>query len=395
MTWPFGLAWAPSQRVVVARKWRVVVALVVLVAQALPVTSVCSWSGTVCNLCNACWRCERDCSIPEKVVAQSLTGCYLCPACGACRVCELSNALCATRGATLMMLLALWMIWPVSRRVLFVAVVAVLCLEAPRFRVPEVPHSEHTLLVLVLAGGTAPRYAFERSIWQKVAAKARAFGVETYMIRAEASLKEGATTFNRQERLILSHGVDSEVPGCLQATVGALQFIRKHKLPGYNAPFLLRTNLSSFWIFERLVAWLKMQSPRSLYAGAIQQNNRSTFFASGSGFVLSFDLVDELLARQAELDYTAYDDVAVSRLFLGRRIRFMDRCDDFSYHLGTVNESEIAARCDVGTYHFRIKSLVDEKDLRAFEWLYRTFVGAEESLGFAGANGTILRNTTG
>lgn len=92
-------------------------------------------------------------------------------------------------------------------------------------------------------------------------------------------------------------------PGILQKTIQAFQYINKH----YNYDYIVRTNLSTFWNINHLLQQIKKLPKEKCLAG---QKCRS--FISGTGIILSHDLVNILINDKNKLNYNNADDVEIS-----------------------------------------------------------------------------------
>ena len=92
-------------------------------------------------------------------------------------------------------------------------------------------------------------------------------------------------------------------PGILQKTIQAFQYINKH----YNYDYIIRTNLSTFWNINHLLQRIQKLPKEKCLAG---QKCRS--FISGTGIILSHDLVNILINDKNKLNYKNADDVEIS-----------------------------------------------------------------------------------
>jgi hypothetical protein len=126
-------------------------------------------------------------------------------------------------------------------------------------------------------------------------------------------------------------------PGILYKTIAGM-FIAKNF---FKCDYILRTNLSSFIHIPRLLTFLEKQ-PRQNYAAAKQSTYREGIgFLSGAGFILSADVINEVLDQVFNKKCTenpeinmAPDDVAITMIL--KRFIKLDRlyelprydCDD-------------------------------------------------------------------
>ena len=107
---------------------------------------------------------------------------------------------------------------------------------------------------------------------------------------------------NNEENLYFNCN-ESLRPGILQKTIQAFQYINKH----YNYDYIIRTNLSTFWNINHLLQQIQKLPKEKCLAG---QKCRS--FISGTGIILSHDLVNVLINDKNKLNYKNADDVEIS-----------------------------------------------------------------------------------
>ncbi len=97
-------------------------------------------------------------------------------------------------------------------------------------------------------------------------------------------------------------------------TIKAMEWI----LSNSNFDFLFRTNTSSYFSEERLSNYIKenFTKPEKVYAGLIHTTNdkegKEITFASGSGFILSRDVVESIVQNKNLWDHDYWDDVSLA-----------------------------------------------------------------------------------
>jgi hypothetical protein len=134
-------------------------------------------------------------------------------------------------------------------------------------------------------------------------------------------------------------------------TVDALNYCLAHGTYSY----VVRTNLSSVWDFNQLLAYLETAPRERLYAGHCMVHPPSGLsYASGAGIVLSADVAQTLVATQ-HLGRTVaeYDDVVIGGVLAASGLTPQD--------LPRVNFVSLAhydatrASIPPGSFHYRIK----------------------------------------
>jgi len=223
--------------------------------------------------------------------------------------------------------------------------------------VPVAPPSavEDQLLVVVIAGGSygeqGPRsavYPSYKSLWFTIADLVAPLGVHIYLVSMNPDVP---TTISTDHQLIFK-GQDSLVPGVLEESFLAMDYVFAKKLPGCNAPHILRTNLSSFWQFSKLLAWLKTKVG---YFVAAKIGDGP--FPSGAGTVLSRETCKMLLSenRTAWLASKEPDDVELGLILKAKKIPItpMNRFDLIH---GPPDDPGNILKPDADLFHFRIKT---------------------------------------
>ncbi len=228
------------------------------------------------------------------------------------------------------------------------------------------------LLVLVIAGGSKPVYQKLRSLWNEAADLVEGLGVVVYLVGMNSEIKQ--PQFDKKHRMLSFPGKDSLIPGVLEETVLAMDYIVKQKTRGSDFKFFLRTNLSSFWRFDLLLHLLsRFKNNGPLYAGYAYRYPGLPPFAAGAGYVLNREAFDVVLAKRGELTYKEIDDVAVGRLFDKYKITIGN-----TFSVCWVETPKVVKRDDKGglvfpcssyQFHFRIKTKEPEFDLEAWTFL--------------------------
>ena len=120
------------------------------------------------------------------------------------------------------------------------------------------------------------------------------------------------------------HHAETYVPGILQKTLYGIE----HVINEMNEDdILIRSNLSSFFIFERLFEYIEKLPHQHVYAGTIERTRNplhephlikacgSNGFINGACIILSKDVCQTIVKNQTKIDSTLIDDVAL-RIFL-------------------------------------------------------------------------------
>ncbi|MDE3046245.1 MAG: hypothetical protein KGJ02_06340 [Verrucomicrobiota bacterium] len=170
------------------------------------------------------------------------------------------------------------------------------------------------ILVLVIASDNEPRYIELQKLWQ-LYMHYDPEHVESYFIRADPQLR---STVQVKGDVVWSRTKECGLPGILMKTLLSLE----HFLPRLKEfDFVIRTNLSSFYAFPRLLEFLETLPRKKCYAGPPARQDGTV--ASGCGIIFSSDVVELLVKykhRCLGLREMDYDDVVMWHVLSELRI---------------------------------------------------------------------------
>lgn len=226
----------------------------------------------------------------------------------------------------------------------------------------------YDLIILVIASHNS-LYDYFRAIWNKYDKSCPTIKVFYVYGSSSNSLKKDITDIKENTKIpenskdlskeedIFSDTPECLKPGVLIKTLDALAYIDEH----YDYKLLLRTNLSSFFIFERLSSYIKGLPLISLYEG-VHVKRKSGTYCSGAGFFLSRDLVKLLLVNRTEVikEANEFSDDRLIGGFLrlhGITVRRNRHRYDICNHRDEKNVDEILQRIKNKPwfYHIRFK----------------------------------------
>jgi hypothetical protein len=169
--------------------------------------------------------------------------------------------------------------------------------------------------------------------------------VEAYFIRADPELPvqsmiKGDVIWSKTEECVM--------PGLLRKTLLSLE----HMLPRlHEFDYILRPNLSSFFVFPRLLEFLKTAPREGCYCGP-----KGPGFVSGCGFIISPDVAEMLVKHKDELwNSPLIDDVAIGHFLLDHGIRILDKPYMELIHIKSWHRFKDHIPSDV--FHFRTKNV--------------------------------------
>ncbi|HSX26995.1 MAG TPA: hypothetical protein VLE89_08335 [Chlamydiales bacterium] len=166
------------------------------------------------------------------------------------------------------------------------------------------------LLVLIICSDEPPVYRELQKIWRSYM-HLDPEHVEAYFIRGKADLLDD---FAIDGDVIWLKTAECFCPGILNKTILSMAAM----LPRVKEfEYVLRTNLSSFYVFPRLLSVLKTFPKRQFYCGApLLLFPGAPLLGSGSGFIVSSDLMELIVAGKHQLLNQMPADDVVLGLFL-------------------------------------------------------------------------------
>lgn len=178
--------------------------------------------------------------------------------------------------------------------------------------------------------------------------------IEAYFLRGNLNQ---TTTFQYKDDTIWTKTHESYESGVTNKTILTFEGIipRLHEFD-----FVVRTNLSSFMIFPRLLKFLESAPKTKFYCGSPMFYNKPPFtmlpYASGSGFILSTDLVALLVENKSLFLNHPHccDDVHIGSFFFNQGIALVpkNRIDITTIEQWNQNRNKV----DPDLFHIRVRS---------------------------------------
>lgn len=218
------------------------------------------------------------------------------------------------------------------------------------------------LVLFIIDSDTEPVYAYNRDVWKSYMHSDP--DICSFFVRMDKSAPEAGEL--RGDTLFFK-GQEGFIPAILDKTIAAFEYAQSH----LQFDFLLRTNLSSFYIFPELKRLLETLPSANYYGGVIGQYG-SIQYASGAGFMMSRDIVEKCINHKDLLARSTIDDVAIGQLLmnLGHVPSALSR---FDFTQNTVPSSPLPQT----TFHVRVKNPADRLafDRACLQYLLKTYYG--------------------
>lgn len=227
-------------------------------------------------------------------------------------------------------------------------------------------NKHNKLLVLIVDSDTCDVYVKLRHIWS-LYMHSDPEHVEAYFIRGDPNLPvpyliKGDTLYLQTENNLN--------PGIIKKTVMALEALSSRIGTEFN--FVLRTNLSSFYIFDRLLEYLKRLPVTNCYSGSIL----GPYSISGCGFIISPDVAQIMIENKTFLINSPLpDDDATGELMHAKGIPpiFHPRRDYYVLKRDWTPNDEIPPHI----FQVRVKNdvyaLRHTDDMIIYKWLLKKF----------------------
>lgn len=221
------------------------------------------------------------------------------------------------------------------------------------------------VLVLIIASDGTEAYLELQKVWRSYM-HSDPEHFEVYFIRGNPKL---ATPYEIRCDDLFVKSEESYVPGIVNKTILSMEAMLP-RLKEFD--YVLRTNLSSFYVFPRLLNFLRHLPRHSCYCGVqlyLPDDWCPKFglidFVSGAGIILSSDLAKMLVREKKEIfkfNKDLPDDILIGLFFQNRFIFSLPapRTDFISFDQWIAEKDHIPE----SAFHFRAKS---KYEIRAAE----------------------------
>jgi len=231
-------------------------------------------------------------------------------------------------------------------------------------------------VILIISSDDRPVYPLLEESWRSYM-HSDPDHFECYFLKSDPNLQsevlvEGDVIWTKQK--------ESRKPGIIYKTMSSLEYL----LPRINEfDYLIRTNLSSFYVFPRLLQFLKNAPKTNFYSGIplkwrCLHNSNLLEGIQGSGIIVSSDLIQLLHANKKSLvESPKIDDVAIAMCLSEHQIPIIS---GKFFVINNLNRWEtIKNEIPEEIFHFRVKSKYGdrvEEDLLVHKELFNIFYEA-------------------
>jgi hypothetical protein len=229
------------------------------------------------------------------------------------------------------------------------------------------------IIVLIIDSNDLEVYKLLRKEWERYMNIDNS--VKSYFVYGDETVHDNIIEENN--KLIIKNK-DNLKPGIFEKTSKALKYLTE-KYP--NTDYFIRTNISSFWIWENLLDFLYNKPTTNYISSVVTDSN-----PAGCGIIMSKDMA-QLWANNYDVSYKykVLDDVCFGYLLYSNSITIQNalRYDIIQYMTVIYNDkerflqyntvdkikniiNEVLEIIPENTYHIRLK-LVNENDRELLE----------------------------
>ncbi len=213
------------------------------------------------------------------------------------------------------------------------------------------------LLVLIIAHDQYIMYAGCQDSWRdrmNAYVPPEGHSIDYYFLKCDPELETDCTVSDHN---VVVKYEESIVPGVYYKTLRAFElFTTSDKKVEYD--YILRCNITSFFLFDRLFKFLEKLPKTNVYSGNPHPSYYHIQWASGAGYIMSKDVVEKVIQHQNEVDWKKeHDDPAVGYLCLQLlKVNYIP----FNYLMLTdaMTQKELFQRIDSdeNLFHIRIRA---------------------------------------
>lgn len=237
--------------------------------------------------------------------------------------------------------------------------------------------SNTMILNLIIASTNRPFYPMLMSQWRRYM-NIHPDVVSYFLVNdsSKFATSEKDITHKFENEFLYFNAPERGIPGIYEKTVKAMEVFSKLEEIWGKIDFIIRTNLSSFYIWDRLVEYLH-DTPRTGFAGGGINATPIPAYISGCGMILSKDVCKLLVDNfHHPLKYSLDDDRMIGYVIHDCSIPLVPipRHNMPSQQIVEKTLDTIAQDVPVNTFHVRTRCGTDEFRLRVGTQLYEKFV---------------------
>jgi len=226
-------------------------------------------------------------------------------------------------------------------------------------------------VILVLASATNSLDRFHKRVWEAYMNKMNTNDQQIFAVHFVYGGGSGMTDACKKDYDLWYPSVPDSYPVRFQKVKNALVDIDGM----YIYDFLVRTNLSTFWILQKLLEHLNELPTELCYEGdGPLPPGQPKFYLSGTDTIVNSYMVKELIKKQNLLNYGLPEDATMGSFFHGimgapfrdSNMRFLE---DFTSQDEQKLQDAIAGALDRNQNHFRVKNIRNDNREEIDGWI--------------------------
>jgi len=224
------------------------------------------------------------------------------------------------------------------------------------------PH--YRAIILIFASNNNNIYINCRKIWKTYMNLDPT--IKVYFVYGQLQVNDILYDFDEKSDFIFSDINEQDFPFVIEKTIKAMQLI--HENVSYD--YFIRTNLSTFWDFNKLHLQLNELPTKNCYSGdgPLPGYKSSGYYLSGTDTIVTPDMISSIINNKHLIDYNSVEDAAMGKYFNGilgapmlpNRICFFE-------DINSINEidkiqNRIIDAINNNKNHYRVKTLYGNRE---------------------------------
>ena len=219
-------------------------------------------------------------------------------------------------------------------------------------------------IVLVLASNESQITRNARKVWKQY----MNIDPELKVFFVYGELASPLEDYDASSDLIFPE-IKESYPVYIHKTIEAMKVIHSK----YTYDHFIRTNLSTFWDFEKLHLHLNDLPTRNCYSGdgPFPGYTSSGYYLSGTDTIVTYEMIDSIVNNTDKVNYNIVEDAAMGLYFNGflnapmlpNRICFFEDITSITDESKKQIEDRITDAIKLNKDHYRVKSFVNREQI--------------------------------
>lgn len=223
---------------------------------------------------------------------------------------------------------------------------------------------EYEAIILILYSENENLYRYNKLIWEKYMNSNNK--ILSLFIKYDNSINEDIKLIENKNLLLIRGEEKYDCLNIFNKTIKSFKYCHEN----YNYKYIIRTNISSFWIYDKLLNYLNNIKNNFIYGWKVNTtiNNEKIYFISGTGIIIPYNLVPMIFDH----DITTFimDDIEISQFYLSKNIELKDaRRNNINYvykfefeNIEKINVNLEKIKTCKEIIYFRVKSTKDREN---------------------------------